>query len=156
MLASSDLSVLSAAGDKKYIMGPKFSTLDATVFGHLAQAMWTLPGTRPERLIKGKHYKPLQVLGVAGRGQGRGNAVANARLMPGSWMETPGGGVQGQGVFCDQEMYGWRRHWASHLPSCSCCVLAKLAQILLCLHRGFSPSSLQRDLTRVVEIGLDS
>lgn len=42
------------AGDKKYIMGPKISTVDATVFGHLAQAMWTLPGTRPERLIKGK------------------------------------------------------------------------------------------------------
>ncbi|XP_006730289.1 failed axon connections homolog [Leptonychotes weddellii] len=41
-------------GDKKYIMGPKLSTLDATVFGHLAQAMWTLPGTRPERLIKGE------------------------------------------------------------------------------------------------------
>lgn len=35
-------------------MGPKLSTLDATVFGHLAQAMWTLPGTRPERLIKGE------------------------------------------------------------------------------------------------------
>lgn len=49
-----DLSVPFAAGDKKYIMGPKLSTLDATVFGHLAQAMWTLPGTRPERLIKGK------------------------------------------------------------------------------------------------------
>ena len=45
---------LSAAGDKKYIMGPKLSTLDATVFGRLAQAMWTLPGTRPERLIKGE------------------------------------------------------------------------------------------------------
>lgn len=41
-------------GDKKYIMGPNVSTVDATVFGHLAQAMWTLPGTRPERLIKGK------------------------------------------------------------------------------------------------------
>ena len=36
------------------MMGPKLSTLDATVFGHLAQAMWTLPGTRPERLIKGE------------------------------------------------------------------------------------------------------
>lgn len=35
-------------------MGPKLSTLDATVFGRLAQAMWTLPGTRPERLIKGE------------------------------------------------------------------------------------------------------
>lgn len=35
-------------------MGPHVSTVDATVFGHLAQAMWTLPGTRPERLIKGK------------------------------------------------------------------------------------------------------
>jgi hypothetical protein len=42
-------------------MGPKLSTLDATIFGHLAQAMWTLPGTRPERLIKGKLYKPLQI-----------------------------------------------------------------------------------------------
>ncbi|KAG7469933.1 hypothetical protein MATL_G00134100 [Megalops atlanticus] len=41
-------------GDKKYIMGPKMSTVDATVFGHLAQAMWTLPGTRPEQLIKGE------------------------------------------------------------------------------------------------------
>lgn len=36
-------------------MGSKMSTLDATVFGHLAQAMWTLPGTRPEQLIKGQH-----------------------------------------------------------------------------------------------------
>uniref|UniRef100_A0A3B5Q8B4 Metaxin glutathione S-transferase domain-containing protein n=2 Tax=Xiphophorus maculatus TaxID=8083 RepID=A0A3B5Q8B4_XIPMA len=35
-------------------MGSKMSTLDATVFGHLAQAMWTLPGTRPEQLIKGE------------------------------------------------------------------------------------------------------
>uniref|UniRef100_A0A671SUF5 Failed axon connections homolog, metaxin like GST domain containing a n=2 Tax=Sinocyclocheilus anshuiensis TaxID=1608454 RepID=A0A671SUF5_9TELE len=35
-------------------MGPKFSTVDAAVFGHLAQAMWTLPGTRPEQLIKGE------------------------------------------------------------------------------------------------------
>lgn len=57
----SDLSVPSTAGDKKYIMGPKLSTLDATVFGHLAQAMWTLPGTRPERLIKGTPCEPLQI-----------------------------------------------------------------------------------------------
>lgn len=35
-------------------MGPKMSTVDAAVFGHLAQAMWTLPGTRPEQLIKGQ------------------------------------------------------------------------------------------------------
>ncbi|KAM3931970.1 failed axon connections homolog [Leptodactylus fuscus] len=47
-------SLAGLLGDKKYLMGPKFSTLDATVFGHLAQAMWTLPGTRPERLIKGE------------------------------------------------------------------------------------------------------
>ncbi|XP_071004523.1 failed axon connections homolog [Oncorhynchus clarkii lewisi] len=41
-------------GDKKYFMGPKMSTVDAAVFGHLAQAMWTLPGTQPEQLIKGE------------------------------------------------------------------------------------------------------
>lgn len=45
---------LSVVGDKKYIMGPKVSMVDAAVFGHLAQAMWTLPGTRPEQLIKGE------------------------------------------------------------------------------------------------------
>ncbi|XP_071998016.1 failed axon connections homolog [Engystomops pustulosus] len=47
-------SLAGLLGDKKYLMGPKFSTIDATVFGHLAQAMWTLPGTRPERLLKGE------------------------------------------------------------------------------------------------------
>ncbi len=35
-------------------MGSKLSAVDAAVFGHLAQAMWTLPGTRPEQLIKGE------------------------------------------------------------------------------------------------------
>lgn len=40
-------------GDKKYLMGSKLSTVDAAVFSHLAPAMWTLPGTRPEQLIKG-------------------------------------------------------------------------------------------------------
>ncbi|XP_037247982.1 failed axon connections homolog isoform X2 [Falco rusticolus] len=55
MLMEKDMRTLaSLLGDKKYIMGPKVSTVDATVFGHLAQAMWTLPGTRPERLIKGE------------------------------------------------------------------------------------------------------
>ncbi|KAG9342748.1 hypothetical protein JZ751_015610 [Albula glossodonta] len=47
-------SLATLLGDKKYIMGPKMSSVDATVFGHLAQAMWTLPGTRPEQLIKGE------------------------------------------------------------------------------------------------------
>lgn len=42
-------------GDKKYIMGSKVSSVDAAVFGHLAQAMWTLPGSRPEQLIRGSH-----------------------------------------------------------------------------------------------------
>ncbi|KAL7842582.1 hypothetical protein SRHO_G00242710 [Serrasalmus rhombeus] len=41
-------------GDKKYIMGSKVTSVDATVFGHLAQAMWTLPGSKPEQLIKGE------------------------------------------------------------------------------------------------------
>ena len=45
-------------------MGPKMSTLDATVFGHLAQAMWTLPGTRPEQLIKGQSYTPAAHLNI--------------------------------------------------------------------------------------------
>ncbi len=50
------------SGDKKYIMGPKLSSVDATVFGHLAQAMWTLPGTRPEQLIKGEQDLTTAVL----------------------------------------------------------------------------------------------
>ncbi|NXT94384.1 FAXC protein, partial [Anhinga rufa] len=54
-LMEKDMRTLAGLlGDKKYIMGPNVSTVDATVFGHLAQAMWTLPGTRPERLIKGE------------------------------------------------------------------------------------------------------
>ncbi|CAF96446.1 unnamed protein product, partial [Tetraodon nigroviridis] len=53
-LMEKDMRTLATLlGDKKYFMGSKISTLDATVFGHLAQAMWTLPGTRPEQLIKG-------------------------------------------------------------------------------------------------------
>ncbi len=43
-------------------MGPKLSSVDATVFGHLAQAMWTLPGTRPEQLIKGEQDLTTAVL----------------------------------------------------------------------------------------------
>ncbi|NWU99429.1 FAXC protein, partial [Upupa epops] len=54
-LMEKDMRTLAGLlGDKKYIMGPTVSTVDATVFGHLAQAMWTLPGSRPERLIKGE------------------------------------------------------------------------------------------------------
>lgn len=52
--SSQEVFAVVFTGDKKYIMGSTVSTVDATVFGHLAQAMWTLPGTRPERLIKGK------------------------------------------------------------------------------------------------------
>ncbi|XP_066525503.1 failed axon connections homolog [Hoplias malabaricus] len=54
-LMEKDMRTLATLlGDKKYLMGPKVSTVDAAVFGHLAQAMWTLPGTRPEQLIKGE------------------------------------------------------------------------------------------------------
>ncbi|XP_061631731.1 failed axon connections homolog isoform X1 [Phyllopteryx taeniolatus] len=54
-LMEKDMRTLATLlGDKKYFMGSKISTLDATVFGHLAQAMWTLPGTRPEQLMKGE------------------------------------------------------------------------------------------------------
>ncbi|XP_076862453.1 failed axon connections homolog [Brachyhypopomus gauderio] len=54
-LMEKDMRTLATLlGDKKYIMGPRVSTVDAAVFGHLAQAMWTLPGTRPEQLIKGE------------------------------------------------------------------------------------------------------
>ncbi|XP_068616486.1 failed axon connections homolog [Brachionichthys hirsutus] len=54
-LMEKDMRTLATLlGDQKYFMGSKMSTLDATVFGHLAQAMWTLPGTRPEQLIKGE------------------------------------------------------------------------------------------------------
>ncbi|XP_059839152.1 failed axon connections homolog [Hypanus sabinus] len=52
-LMEKDMRALSVIlGDKKYFMGPRLSTVDAAVFGQLAQAMWTLPGTRPERLIR--------------------------------------------------------------------------------------------------------
>ncbi|GCB64828.1 hypothetical protein scyTo_0011806, partial [Scyliorhinus torazame] len=52
-LMEKDMRSLSVIlGDKKYIMGPRPSTVDAAVFGQLAQAMWTLPGSRPERLIR--------------------------------------------------------------------------------------------------------
>ncbi|XP_055491844.1 failed axon connections homolog [Leucoraja erinacea] len=53
ILMEKDMRALSVIlGDKKYIMGPRPSTVDAAVFGQLAQAMWTLPGTRPEQLIR--------------------------------------------------------------------------------------------------------
>ncbi|XP_051974768.1 failed axon connections homolog [Xyrauchen texanus] len=54
-LMKKDMRTLSTLlGNKKYLMGSTISTVDAAVFGHLAQAMWTLPGTRPEQLIKGE------------------------------------------------------------------------------------------------------
>ncbi|XP_062846286.1 failed axon connections homolog [Trichomycterus rosablanca] len=54
-LLEKDLRTLSTLlGDKKYIMGLKISSVDAAVFGHVAQAMWTLPGSKPEQLIKGE------------------------------------------------------------------------------------------------------
>ncbi|XP_061900742.1 failed axon connections homolog [Entelurus aequoreus] len=54
-LMEKDMRTLATLlGNKKYFMGSKISTVDATVFGHLAPAMWTLPGTRPEQLIKGE------------------------------------------------------------------------------------------------------
>ncbi|XP_029281458.1 failed axon connections homolog [Cottoperca gobio] len=54
-LMEKDMRTLATLlGDKKYLMGSKLSTVDAAVFSHLAPAMWTLPGTRPEHLIKGE------------------------------------------------------------------------------------------------------
>ncbi|XP_053342950.1 failed axon connections homolog [Clarias gariepinus] len=54
-LLERDLRTLSTLlGDKEYMMGSKVSSVDAAVFGHLAQVMWTLPGSRPEQLIKGE------------------------------------------------------------------------------------------------------
>ncbi|XP_019947088.2 failed axon connections homolog [Paralichthys olivaceus] len=54
-LMEKDMRTLATIlGDKKYLMGSKLSTVDAAVFSHLAPAMWTLPGTRPEQLIKGE------------------------------------------------------------------------------------------------------
>ncbi|XP_056438025.1 failed axon connections homolog isoform X1 [Gadus chalcogrammus] len=54
-LMEKDMRTLATLlGDKKYLMGSRPSTVDAAVFSHLAPAMWTLPGTRPEQLIKGE------------------------------------------------------------------------------------------------------
>uniref|UniRef100_H3DFU9 Failed axon connections homolog, metaxin like GST domain containing n=1 Tax=Tetraodon nigroviridis TaxID=99883 RepID=H3DFU9_TETNG len=54
-LMEKDMRALATLlGDKKYLMGSKVTTVDAAVFSHLAPAMWTLPGTRPEQLIKGE------------------------------------------------------------------------------------------------------
>ncbi|XP_034999184.1 failed axon connections homolog [Hippoglossus stenolepis] len=54
-LMEKDMRTLATIlGDKKYFMGSKLSAVDAAVFSHLAPAMWTLPGTRPEQLIKGE------------------------------------------------------------------------------------------------------
>lgn len=54
-LMEKDMRTLATIlGDKKYLMGSKLSTVDAAVFSHLAPAMWTLPGTPPELLIKGE------------------------------------------------------------------------------------------------------
>ncbi|XP_013867402.1 failed axon connections homolog isoform X2 [Austrofundulus limnaeus] len=54
-LMEKDMRTLATLlGDKKYMMGSKLSAVDAAVFGHLAAAMWTLPGSRPEQLIKGE------------------------------------------------------------------------------------------------------
>ncbi|KAJ3606383.1 hypothetical protein NHX12_025904, partial [Muraenolepis orangiensis] len=54
-LMEKDMRTLATLlGDKKYLMGSKLSTVDAAVFSHLAPAMWMLPGSRPEQLIKGE------------------------------------------------------------------------------------------------------
>eukprot|EP00066_Takifugu_rubripes_P006704 XP_003971685.1 PREDICTED: failed axon connections homolog [Takifugu rubripes] len=54
-LMEKDMRTLATLlGNKKYLMGSKVTTVDAAVFSHLAPAMWTLPGTRPEQLIKGE------------------------------------------------------------------------------------------------------
>lgn len=54
-LMEKDMRTLATLlGNKKYLMGSRITTVDATVFSHLAPAMWTLPGSRPEQLIKGE------------------------------------------------------------------------------------------------------
>lgn len=54
-LMEKDMRTLATLlGNKKYLMGSRMTTVDATVFSHLAPAMWTLPGSRPEQLIKGE------------------------------------------------------------------------------------------------------
>ncbi|XP_067098280.1 failed axon connections homolog [Osmerus mordax] len=54
-LMEKDMRTLATLlGDKRYLMGSQLTTVDAAVFSHLAPAMWTLPGSRPEQLIKGE------------------------------------------------------------------------------------------------------
>lgn len=56
------INLLIFIGDKKYLMGSKLTSVDAAVFSHLAPAMWTLPGTRPEQLIKGEFTTDVSVM----------------------------------------------------------------------------------------------
>lgn len=52
-LTLADLHVLSdILGDKAYLLGNQPSEWDATVFGHLSQAMWGLPGSIYEAALQ--------------------------------------------------------------------------------------------------------
>ncbi|XP_067093922.1 failed axon connections homolog [Osmerus mordax] len=55
LLMEKDLRTLAdLLGEKRYFLGGCVSQLDASVFGLLAVPMWSLPGSRPEQLIKGE------------------------------------------------------------------------------------------------------
>jgi len=53
-IMSDDLRTLSIIlGSKKYILGDEVSEVDCTVFGMLANCLWSMPGSPYEKLVQG-------------------------------------------------------------------------------------------------------